>query len=64
MATVKEKVAGIKAMEDRIEADVARIEKEILGETDWMRKGIAEMHRETREIEARFDNYARDDFWG
>jgi len=36
-----------------------------------MRKGIAEMHRGTseiehaqRELEARFDNYARDDFWG
>jgi hypothetical protein len=64
MATVKEKVAGIKEMGERVEAGVAELQRGIREKTDWIRTGVAEIQRGTKEIEEQFAKYAKEEFWG
>jgi len=75
MATVKEKVAGIKEMGERVEAGVAEIQRGIKQTTDVVEAGTKEIKRGIKQttnkvkvdvtaMTGRFDKYAKEDFWG
>ncbi|MGB7532625.1 MAG: hypothetical protein WA977_06570 [Halobacteriota archaeon] len=71
MATVKEKVAGIKEMGERVEAGVAEIQRGIKEKVAGIKEmvktveaGVAEIQRGMQETEERFVKYAKEEFWG
>ena len=75
MATVKEKVATFGPVRERVEAGVAELQRGIKQTTDEVEAGTQEIKRgiiattgrvkaDVKAMTERFDNYAKEDFWG
>ena len=75
MATVKEKVDAYKPVRERVEAGVAELQRGIKETTERVEAGTEEIKRGIKATTAtvkadvtamteRFDNYAKEDFWG